>query len=59
MPIDIANMIVNIKAAQNFDWGNLLTAIIGAFATLLAAFFGAEFAFKRNAEWEKQKKGII
>lgn len=59
MSIDIANMIVNIKEAQNFDWGNLLTAIIGAFATLLAAFFGAEFAFKRNAEWEKQKKAEI
>src|SRR5574344_2115177 len=46
MPIDIANMIVNIKAAQNLDWGNFWAAGFGA----LSAYW-----FNRKSEDIKEK----
>jgi hypothetical protein len=48
MPIDIANMIMNIKAAQNFDWGNFL-----------AAGFGALSAYWLNRRSEDKKENEI
>ena len=48
MPIDIANMIVNIKAAQNFDWGNFC-----------AAGFGALSAYWLNRRSEDKKENEI
>ena len=48
MPIDIANMIVNIKAAQDFYWGNFC-----------AAGFGALSAYWLNRRSEDKKENEI